>query len=171
MRLDVARPLTVDSGLLCAGSVFAMADLALAVVSQFAGPSLARQCTQVLLLDEHPSQAPYMALRHMMTNEPVIRSAEAWIRDHLADGFSVGELAHAIGTSPRTFARRLDDALGVSPLAFINNIRLESAAHMLETSGLSLAEVARRVGYRDAGTLRRLVRRGLGRVPRDLRRR
>ena len=167
--LDVDQSLTIDGRLMCAGAVFAMADLALTVVSRVAGPSLARQCMRVLLLDEHPSQAPYMVLRQVVTNEPVVRSTEAWVRRHLAEGFSIGALARAVGTSPRTLARKLDAALGVSPIGFVQRIRLESASHLLETSRLSLDEVAERVGYHDAGTLRRLIRRELGRAPRELR--
>ena len=164
------QTLIVDGTLLCAGTVFAMADLALAVVARVAGPILAHQCMKVLLLDEHPSQAPYMALRQTTTDEPGLREAEAYARRHLARGVSVSQLARAAGMSTRTFARRVEAALGTTPLGFIQRLRLETATHLLETSPLSLSEIATRVGYRDAGTLRRLLRDKLDVAPRQLRR-
>ncbi len=164
------QTLIVDGTLLCAGTVFAMADLALAVVARVAGPILAHQCMKVLLLDEHPSQAPYMALRQTTTDEPGLREAEAYARRHLARGVSVSQLARAAGMSTRTFARRVEAALGTTPLGFIQRLRLETATHLLETSPLSLSEIAARVGYRDAGTLRRLLRDKLDVAPRQLRR-
>lgn len=153
VRLDVTRPLIVDGGLLCAGSVFAMADLALAVVTRAAGPSLARSCGQVLLLDEHPSQAPYMALEHLRTDEPMVRAAEEWVRVHLARPFGIAELARGVGASPRTLARRFDTALGITPSGFVQGLRLQAARQLLETSALPLDQVAAQVGYADAGTL------------------
>lgn len=171
VQLDVTQSLTTDGKLLCAGSVFAMADLALAIVSRFAGPSLARQCMRVLLLDEHPSQAPYMVLNQVVTNEPLVRQAEQWVRRHLGAPFSIAQLAKALGVSQRTLARRLTAALGGGPLALVQRVRLEVATHLLETSSASVEEVALRVGYEDAGTLRRLIQRLAGHSPKDLRRR
>lgn len=169
VRLDATRALTMDDTVLCAGSVLAIADLALAVVTRTVGPSLARSCGQVLLLDEHPSQAPYMALEHLRIDDPLVRAAEEWVNEHLSESFGIPDLARAIGTSPRTLARRLDAALGLSPSGFIEGIRLRLARQLLETTALSLERVAARVGYSDVGTLRRMLRRRLGRTPRELR--
>ena len=91
------------------------------------------------------------------------------MRKHLAEPVRVERLARAVGASPRTLARRLDETLGTGPLGFIQRIRLEAATHLLESSKASLEEIATRVGYRDAGTLRRLMRRKLGSTPRELR--
>jgi transcriptional regulator GlxA family with amidase domain len=169
VRLEVARALTVDGTVLCAGSVLAIADLAFAVISRTAGPSLARSSSQVLLLDTHPSQAPYMALEHLRIDDPLVRDAERWVDRNLSEPFSIPDLARGVGTSTRTLARRLDAALGVGPSGFVEGIRLRLARHLLETTTLPLEQVAARVGYSDTGTLRRMLRRRLGRTPRDLR--
>lgn len=92
-------------------------------------------------------------------------------RAHLAEGFDIATLARRAGASPRTLARRLDAALGLGPIAFVQRLRVETAIHLLETSRLSLDEISARVGYADANTLRRLVRRDTGLTPRELRRR
>jgi transcriptional regulator GlxA family with amidase domain len=172
-RIDVVEreALVVEDGIVTAGAVLAIADLALHLVTRFAGPTIARETARALLLDRHPSQSPYMALRHLRTDDAIVRRAEAWARAHLADGFDVTTLAKKAGASPRTLARRLDAALGLSPIAFVQRLRVETAAHLLETSRLSLDEIAARVGYSDANTLRRLVRRELGKAPGEVRRR
>lgn len=81
------------------------------------------------------------------------------------------ELAGAAGLAPRTFARRLKAVCGLSPVRFAQRIRLEMAVTLLETTSLAVDEVARRVGYAEASTLRRLLRRDAGRAPSGLRRR
>ena len=169
IELVESQALVVDDRLITAGAVFAVADLALHLVARFAGPAVARQTARALLLDRHPSQAPYMALRYLKTDDAVVRRAEAWARAHLADGFDVATLARRAGTSSRTLARRLDAALGLSPIGFVQRLRVETAIHLLETSRLSLDEIGARVGYADANTLRRLVRRDTGLSPRDVR--
>jgi transcriptional regulator GlxA family with amidase domain len=163
--------LVVDQRVITAGAVLAVTDLALHVVARFAGPVAARQTARVLLLDRQPSQTPYMALRFVTTDDAIVRRAETWARAHLADGFDIATLARRAGASPRTLARRLEAALGLSPIAFVQRLRVETAAQLLETSRLSVAEISARVGYEDADTLARLLRRDTGQSARELRRR
>jgi transcriptional regulator GlxA family with amidase domain len=170
VQVDAARALIVQGRVLSAGAVFAQADLALSLVSRFAGPSLARRCARVLLLDVHPSQAPYMAIGYLSTNDPCVQRAETWVRDHLADDFDIARLARRAGTSPRTLARRLAAAVGLSPIGFVQRLRVEAAVHLLRTTRLSLEEIGPRVGYSDANALRRLIRRETNSTPRELRR-
>lgn len=163
--------LVVEPRLATTGAVFAIADLALHLVARHAGPTLARRTGRALLLDRHPSQAAYMALRFVRTDDAVVRRAESWARAHLAEPFDVATLARRSGTSARTLARRLHAALGLTPIGFVQRLRVDTAVHLLETSRLSLEEIAPRVGYADEGTLRRLVARETGLSPRDVRRR
>ena len=171
VTVSAEKALVVDGRVLCAGAVFAQADLALHLVSRFAGPTVARRCSDLLLLDRHASQAPYMAVRHLASNEPTVRRAEAWVRAHLAERFDVAAVARHAGTSPRTLARRLTEAVGVSVIGFVQRVRVETATHLLETTRLSLGEISARVGYDDPNTLRRLIERETKTSPREVRRR
>ncbi len=95
--------------------------------------------------------------------------AEAWANDHLAEDFSIDALSAAAGLTPRTFARRVHRVTGLSPVKLVQRLRVEAAVALLETTRLSVDKVARQVGYSDPITLRRLIRRDAGRVPRELR--
>jgi transcriptional regulator GlxA family with amidase domain len=169
VRVDASHALVVDGPIITAGAVFAQADVALTLVARFAGPSLARQCARVLLLDTHASQAPYMALEQLRSNDRTVRRAETWVRAHLDEEVSIPALARQVGVSTRTLARRLDAAVGLSPLAFIQRLRVEAAVQLLRTTRLSLVEIGARVGYSDPGSLRRLVQRETRATPRQLR--
>jgi transcriptional regulator GlxA family with amidase domain len=172
-RVDVTpeRSLVVHGRVLCAGAVLAQADLVLHLVTRFAGPTVARRCSSLLLLDTHASQAPYMAVQHLAANDRTVQRAEKWVRAHLADDFDVPRLAKELGTSPRTLARRLTEAVGTSTLGFIQKLRVESAIHLLETTQMSLSEIGGRVGYADPDALSRLIARETNTSPRELRRR
>jgi len=116
-------------------------------------------------------QARYMMSSALTGLGREVSGIERWIRANRSRSFSINEMAKALGMSPRTRDRRVRAATGHGPSRFVQRIRLEHAAHLIETSKLSLGEVAGRVGYRDTTTLRRLRRRHLDLNPSDLRRR
>ena len=153
-----------------AGAAMAQMDLMLAVIAKFASPRLSQLCARYLLLDQRRSQAPYMALAFLAGQDEKIARAEAWVRKNIDRDFSMDEIAATVGLTPRTFARRLASVCGLSPVRFAQRIRIEAAELLLETTRLSVDEVARRVGYAEPSTLRRLIRRESRRSPAELRR-
>ncbi len=154
-----------------AGSAFAHADLMLALLGQVASPSLAHLVARYLVLDARPSQSRYMVLEHLRTQDPSLRAVERFVAANLHRQLTLEELARAASTSPRTLARRVHAGLGMSPLAFVQRVRVHHAAHLLETTRESVEAIAARVGYADAAAFRRVFRRHLGESPRGRMRR
>ena len=159
VELMIDRMVVADWPIATGGAAMAQMDLMLAVVSRFAGPGLAKACANYLLLDERRSQAPFMAITFLAGQDPKIAKAEQWARDNISRDFAIEELAEAVALAPRTFARRVAATCGVSPIQFVQRIRIETARYLLETTRLSVEEIARRVGYAEPSTLRRLIRR------------
>jgi transcriptional regulator GlxA family with amidase domain len=159
VELMAEQMVVADWPIATGGAAMAQMDLMLAIVSRFAGPSLAKACANYLLLDGRRSQAPFMAINYLASQDPKIAKAEKWARDNIARDFSIEELAGAVALAPRTFARRVAATCGVSPIQFVQRIRLETARFLLETTRLPVDEIARKVGYAEPSTLRRLIRR------------
>lgn len=159
VELATDQIVVADWPIATGGAAMAQMDLMLAVVGRFAGPSLVQACANYLLLDERRSQAPFMAITYLAGRDPRIAKAESWVRDNLARDFAMEELAEAVALAPRTFARRIAVTCGVSPIQFVQRIRIETARYLLETTRLSVEEIARQVGYAEPSTLRRLIRR------------
>ncbi|MFT3708855.1 MAG: helix-turn-helix domain-containing protein [Archangium sp.] len=168
VQLDVDRALVIDGHVATAGAVFAAADLALSMVTRVGGPELAQQVARVLLLDGHVAQTPYVMLRQS-TQRGLAQNAEAWVRQHVAEAPSVVELAKAMKLSERSLARHLHASVGLSPVAFMQRVRLEVATHLLETTSLAVEEVSERVGYAESATLRKLFRSVLHTSPKEVR--
>jgi transcriptional regulator GlxA family with amidase domain len=165
-----ADRMVVDSdGVLTAGSAFAHADLMLALVSRVAGPALARLTASYLVLDSRPSQSRYMVIDHLHSYDPLLRALEEHVTAPLVRQVSLDELAGAIGTSPRTLARKVHAAVRLTPHRFVQRIRVAHAAHLLETTHASIDEIAARVGYADAAAFRRVFRAHTGGTPRSRR--
>jgi transcriptional regulator GlxA family with amidase domain len=75
-----------------------------------------------------------------------------------------------VGASKRTLARRMQSALGKTPLSYFQSLRVERAVHLLKTGSASVDDIAARVGYADGATLRALLRRRLDLGVREIRR-
>lgn len=168
VELDELRMLVDTERRLTAGAALAHLDLALCLIRR-SSPALAALTAKYLLADPRPSQAAYIIPDHLRHADPIVERFERWARSHLADGFSLRRAARAAGASERTLARRLRGVLGKSPLSYFQDLRVELARHLLETTRASVDEIALAVGYADAVTLRALLRRKIGRSARELR--
>jgi transcriptional regulator GlxA family with amidase domain len=152
-----------------AGAALAQVDLMLRLVRETAGASVAELCTRYLMLDERPSQGRYLVHDQLAHHDDAVRRAEDFARRALHRPIGVLDLAAAAGVSARTLERRVRAALGLSPVALLQRLRVEVAVHRLATTREPLADIATRVGYADPETLARLVRRHTGRSPREIR--
>lgn len=166
--LDDSRMLVSSSRFVTAGAALAHLDLALWLVRR-KSPALAALTARYLVVEPRPSQAAFAIPDHLAHSDPLVERFEWWARRQLAVGFSLSEAARAVVTSERTLARRLQSVLGKSPLAYVQDLRVERAVHLLQTSGASIDQIATQVGYADGVTLRTLIRRKIGRGVRELR--
>ena len=166
--LDDSRMLVSSSRFVTAGAALAHLDLALWLVRR-QSPALAALTARYLVVDPRPSQAAFAIPDHLAHSDPLVERFERWARRQLAEGFSLSEAARAVVTSERTLARRLQSVLGKSPLAYVQDLRVERAVHLLQTSSASVDQIAAQVGYADGVTLRTLIRRKIGRGVRELR--
>jgi transcriptional regulator GlxA family with amidase domain len=169
VKLLTERMVVADWPIATAGAAMAQMDLMLAVVARFAGPDVAKGCANYLLLDERRAQAPFMAINYLASQDPEVARAETWVRNNIARDFAIEDVADAVGLAPRTFARRIASICGVSPIQFVQRIRIETARSLLETTRLSVEQIAREVGYAEPSTLRRLIRRDTRHSPRHFR--
>ena len=169
--LNTADLVVEDGPFKTAGAAMAQMDLMVGIVARYAGAQIADQCARTMVLDERRSQVPYMAIGFLAASSETVAKATSWARARLQDEITVSDLAAAVGLTPRTFARRVQSATGMSPIKFLQQLRMERAVEMLETTTLAFEEVAYRVGYRDPSTLRAVIRKRTGVGPRDLRQR
>jgi len=65
----------------------------------------------------------------------------------------------------RTFKRRFVTATGLTPIAYVQRLRIEDAKRRLERTDVSVDEISWRVGYEDAAFFRRLFKRTTGLAP------
>jgi transcriptional regulator GlxA family with amidase domain len=167
VHLDESRMIVESKSAVTAGAALAHVDLALFFVRK-RSPSLAHATARYLVFDARPSHAQYVMPDHLAHDDPLVRKFERFARSHLAD-FSLERAARHLGASERTLERRLRAVLGRTPVAYVQDLRVELAIHRLRTTKLTIDEIAESVGYENGATLRALLRKSTGRGVRELR--
>jgi transcriptional regulator GlxA family with amidase domain len=171
--LRVSEILTEQNGIICSGAVTTSLNLALRIVEKFAGADVANATAKMMLIDTNRvSQSSYASLpeapRH---SDELVARAQRYMEKSLRQGFNLGELARHLSVSERTLNRRFKLAIGEAPLHYLQSLRVDVAKRLLESPGLKVDAVGRRVGYGDLSTFRRLFKRETGLSPRDYQRR
>jgi transcriptional regulator GlxA family with amidase domain len=156
--LDESRALAIAGNVTTAGAAFAHIDLALSLVHR-RSPALADLVARYLVIGDRPSQAAAAVPSLLATGDPTIAAFERYVRAHLADTIQIDAAARAVGVSERTLQRATQAVLGMSPIRFVQEVRLEQATVLLRTTDQTPAAVALAVGYQDVSTLRTLIRR------------
>lgn len=84
--------------------------------------------------------------------DEVILGALTRIHNGIGQSLSVSELATEAYMNCDSFIRRFRRALGITPYAYIKQLRLRTASYLRE-SGMALSEIASETGYSDATSL------------------
>jgi len=87
-----------------------------------------------------------------------------WIRENLAKPLDVQKLAARVSMSERTFLRHFTRSLGMTPARLVEMLRLDLTRVYLAT-GMSLKEIAPKVGYLSSTQLSRAFGRRFGMTP------
>jgi transcriptional regulator GlxA family with amidase domain len=150
-----------------AGGTTSWHDLALHIISRHVSPGEAMRIAKVYLLKWHDEgQLPYAPLvRPQPHPDAVVRGCEAWLRDHFRESGVVARVVGQAGVPERTLKRRFKQATGLALIDYVQNLRIEAAKHLLESSDQAVDEIGFAVGYEDPSFFRRLFRRRTGVTP------
>lgn len=164
-KVDADRMVCADGPVSTAGAAFAQSDLMLHLLRTRFGPPLADAVGKVLLIDGREAQAPFVVPSMMSNGSALVRRLTQRIESSLPRPPSVAVLAGEFAMSQRTLARHVRAATGLGPLALVQSVRLSRARMLIETSRMTIEQIATQVGYEDATALRRLMRKAAGATP------
>lgn len=172
IRIDPDPIFVRDGNVYTSAGVTAGMDMALALVEEDVGSTVALQVARelVLYLRRPGGQSQFsVALNSQTCDQQPIRDLGAWVLENLRKDLSVRALAGRVGMSPRNFARVFREQMNMTPAKFVENLRLEVARRRLQESRASLESVATNCGFRNADAMRRAFRRVLKVAPGEYR--
>ncbi|AGC43233.1 AraC family transcriptional regulator [Myxococcus stipitatus DSM 14675] len=162
--VDANAMVCADGPILTAGAAFAQTDLMLHLLREHCGARLVDMLARTLLLDGRQAQARFIAPELLANGDTLIARISAEVEAHFPNPPSVATLASRLGMTERTLSRHVRRVTGQSPLALVHSLKSRRAQALLQATHLSVDDVAAAVGYQDAGTLRRLLKK-LGVAP------
>lgn len=159
--------ITRAGNLYCAASVNSLADLTVYFIQRLFGKSVASHVERHFsheIRRAYDSNSFFEAEQNPHPDEEIIQ-IQIWLQDNYQKEIHFPDLAGRFGMSQRTLNRRFKQALGKTPLEYLQEIRISSAKDLLKTTNLSVGEVADKVGYQDIGYFSSLFRKTLATTP------
>ncbi|MBT2326562.1 helix-turn-helix domain-containing protein [Variovorax paradoxus] len=149
-------------------------EVALSWVEQDHGRALAEAVAARMLEPRSRRYGPRgyrSALIERPCGDERIAQLHLWIRKHLREKLTVSRLAAQSLMSTRSFARFYGEATGSTPARGVEQIRLDAACRLIETSVRPLKAIAAQCGYGSSEVMRRAFVRNLKMTPAEYRRR
>lgn len=157
VTVDPAPLFVKDGHVYTSAGVTSALDLALALIEEDHGPSIARTIARYLVVYlQRPGNQAQVSM-FLTANPPehrVVRELTVHIRTRLTDDLATPALAARAGLSERQMSRLFATHTGMSPSRYVRAARTEAAAQLLSSSDLPLSAVARRCGFGSTATLR-----------------
>jgi transcriptional regulator GlxA family with amidase domain len=165
--------LFVDDGrILTSAGAASGVDVCLHIVRTDHGSELANAVARRCVVPpfREGGQAQYIEQPVPQSGAASTAATRAWALEHLDEPLSLADLAAHARMSLRTFARRFNEEVGMSPGRWIVQQRVARARHLLESSGLSVDQIAGRVGFATGASLRQHLHATIGVSPQAYRR-
>ena len=99
-----------------------------------------------------------------------MKRADRYVVDCVLEPLPIERLAGHCGVSARTLEKAFSRFRGLTPVAYVRNVRLDHARRALEASDASVREVAERFGFRSPTTFAIEYRKRFGIAPRQTKR-
>ncbi len=157
-----------DDGVFTSAGSAAGIDLSLHLVRQDLGADVADGVARRMVVPPHRDggQAQYVAVQPPPpTAEHALGQVMEWAVAHLDQSLTVDDFAARAAQSPRTFARHFRNATGTTPHQWLTAQRVVRARSLLETSDLTIDQIATRSGLGTAANLRARLADAVGVTP------
>ncbi len=160
-----------EDEVMTSGGLSAGIDLSLHVIRKDFGAAAGERVARHMVAAPHREGGQAQFSKSEVANvggslEPTRR----WIRERLEQPLDVAAMSRHAGVSPRTFARRFRAETGTTPLQWLLTQRVLEARRLLEATDLPIEEIAWRVGFGTAASLRDHFRRATATTPTAYRR-
>lgn len=104
--------------------------------------------------------------RRLMSIENTI----TFMEEHYAQTITLQDLYNRANMSRPAFMRHFKDSTGISPINYLNNIRIEHAARLLRESTNTITDIAFEAGFHDSNYFSRAFKKVMKKTPREFRR-
>lgn len=132
-------------------------------------PLIQREIAIRLLNSEHGPTLRRLAVAECPSQQ--ISKVVGWLKQHYTENVPMDDLADKAHMSSSAFRQHFRAVVGISPLQYVKNLRLQNARQLMINEDLDAGSAALRVGYESPSQFSREYRRLFGEPPsRDVKR-
>jgi AraC family transcriptional regulator len=124
--------------------------------------------TPALQAEKTDAPVPWARIRGGLAPR-TLRRVREYIEANLEDRISIASLASVAGLSTFHFARAFKQSQGVAPHDYLVQRRVKRAMELLDSTELSISEIACAAGFADQSHCTRRFQQHVGMSPRDYR--
>ncbi len=153
--------------LISSGASMTWHDLVLYLIARFASATAAQEVARLFALQWHQDGlTPYIVFEGKRDHgDGDILGAQRWLDTYFSVANPVEAMIERSRLAERTFKRRFTSATGLTPIAYVQRLRMEDAKRRLERTEAPIDEISWQVGYEDPAFFRRLFKRTTGLAP------
>lgn len=152
----IHNTLFVDDGQIITGAgVAAGIDVCLYLIEMDHGFPMSERISRALVADQRRYDSSYQYLPLNTVSRSLVSVVKRWAIENLHQEIAIADLASIAKMSERSFSRNFRCETGISPMKWVNKIRVREAAVLLRTTDLSVDLIAEKVGLINATNLRR----------------
>ncbi len=144
----------------CAASINSLADLTIHFIQRVYGIPVAQHIERHFSHEIRRAydQTSFIDKKNQNHPDESILQAQLWMKDNLAEPITTQQLANQHDMSTRNFTRRFLSATAMSPMQYLQNIRIDTAQDLLQYSNLNIAEISERTGFNDLSYFAKVFR-------------
>lgn len=164
VKLRLEKMLVTSGGrgeFVMSGASTSWQDLVIYLVARQLGYPVAYALAKFMAMQVHSDgQKPFIIFTPRLDHgDMAVLTAQRWLETYYSSASPVEAMVELSGLPERTFKRRFDKATGLSPIQYVQQMRIDRAKRWLERSTLPIDEISWKVGYEDAAFFRRLFKR------------
>jgi transcriptional regulator GlxA family with amidase domain len=165
------RIFVIDGAIATSAGITAGIDLALAAIHEHCGASIAAAVARDLVVywrraGGDPQLSPLIDHRNHL--HPAVHRAQDAIVANPQRAWDAEQIASSAFVSQRHIRRLFVEHAGITPIAYVNRIRIAIAKQILQSETTTVERAAERVGFGSARQLREAWRREAAGVPSDV---
>jgi transcriptional regulator GlxA family with amidase domain len=171
VNLKPEKTVTQDGRLYTSGGSTSSFHLLLHLVQLHCGRDMAVRAAKVFAIDMDRHNQSYFSTFQPFRNhsDELVASAQQNIEKSYHDTGTIEEMIKDIPSSRRNIVRRFKQVTGITPIEYLQQIRIEAAKKLLEQTNQQMTEVIFNSGYNDPKAFRKVFRKTVGMTPSEYR--
>lgn len=165
--LKTDKLITDEDGIYTNGGAFSFLNLIIYLIEKYYDRQTAMYCVKVFQIDmDRHLQSEFSIFNGYKNHDDKdVHEAQVYLESNYQDKISIRDLSNTLNVGRRNFDRRFIKATGITPLEYLQRVKIEAAKKSLENTRKTVNEIMYDVGYNDMKAFRNVFSRITGISP------